>query len=171
MKSILCIFLLLVGATALAQGQRDYQLNEGRVQFSAPGTWSAILQKTDGNPQAIAFHVPDPAAVGSDAAADVTLKTRRVANPAQYSSLVRQELDRARGQPDYREEQAGGEDAAHRYTLSRAGVRYHVEDSYRLRGDLMIELRCQRPILARSSAAWDQDFDAACARLAATLGT
>ncbi len=171
MKSILCILLLFIGASTLAQDRRDYQLNDGQIRFDVPGAWSAILEKTDGNPQAIAFHVPDPAAAGTDAAADVTVKTRRVANRAQYSSLVQQELGRARGQPDYREEQPGGEDTAHRYTLSRAGVRYHVEHSYRLHGDLLIELRCQRPILARSSAAWDRDFDAACARLAATLGS
>lgn len=166
----LCLLLLAAtSASALAQDRTAYSLNEGEVDFSVPAGWIAIMEKTDGNPQAIAFQVPDPGAQASNDSADVTVKTRRLAAASGYAATVADELDRARAQDGYENDANGTSADTHRYFVQRAGTRYQVRDSFRLLGNIAVEVRCRRPVLATTPASWNASFDAGCDSVVASL--
>jgi len=48
---------VLLASSAAAEAPGEYSLNSGLVKFTAPAAWPVIMQKTEGNPQAIAFQV------------------------------------------------------------------------------------------------------------------
>ena len=173
MKLISCLLLVLASSTlstvVLAQGKTDYSLNGGQVNFHVPADWTALMEKAEGNPQAIAFQVPDASAQGSDDTASVTVKTRELANAAQFSVVVQDETSRARSQPGYEADGAAGDSSTHRYFVVRGKTKYSVHDSFMQRGDIAVEVRCQRPLLAATSAAWNTQFDGACASVVASL--
>jgi len=164
-----CCLLLLATTGALAQDRIAYSLNEGNVDFSVPAGWIAIMEKTDGNPQAIAFQVPDPSAQGSNDSADVTVKTRRLPSASGYAATVEGELGRARAQDGYESDTRHSSADDHRYFVQRAGTRYQVRDSFRLLGNIVVEVRCRRPVLATTPASWNASFDAGCDSVVASL--
>ncbi|MBN8726181.1 MAG: hypothetical protein J0H15_00555 [Xanthomonadales bacterium] len=167
MKPIIALLFLASGISS-AQAPTEFALNDGRVRFHAPATWTAIMEKRDGNPQAIAFQVPNAAAAGTDDAADVTVKTRQLGSPADFGAAVADEQERARAQAGY--EADGTADAGqHRYFVQRGGTRYLVRDSFRLVGAIAVEVRCRRPLLAATPTGWSNDFDGGCDRLVASL--
>lgn len=159
----------IVCSAAFAQDSTDFALNDGRIRFRVPATWTAVMEKTGGNPQAIAFQVPDPSAQGSDDTANVTVKTRVLANDAQFPIVVHEEFNHAKEQPGY--ESAGAETttSAHRYRVTRGKTRYFVQDSFLLKDGLAVEVRCQRPLLDATPESWSQRFDADCAAVVASL--
>lgn len=169
MRLTICCVLLSAAAAALAQGRTDFTLNEGQVHFRVPADWNAIMEKTEGDPQAIAFQVPDASADGSDDSANATVKTRRLRSPAEFAGFVQDERARAQSQAGYERDASNKDESTHRYFVQRAQTRYFVVDSYRRSGDVAVELRCQRPLLERTPAAWNAQFDAACAGVAASL--
>jgi hypothetical protein len=146
-----------------------YSLHDGQVSFSVPAGWTALMQKTDGNPQAIAFQVPDPAAQGSDDTASVTVKSRKLANAEQFGVVVREQIDHARQQPGYEADPAGTDGSTHRYHVVRGKTKYFVRDSFQAIGGVAVEVRCQRPLLEATTAAWNARFDADCGALVASL--
>lgn len=156
------------GAPAFAQ-DGAYSLNDGAVRFKVPSGWTAMMQKTDGNPQAIAFQVPDPAAQGSDDATSVTVKTRHLANDSQFGVIVREQIDHARQQPGYEADATGTDASTHRYHVVRGQTKYAVRDSFREVGGVAVEVRCQRPLLDATPAAWSAQFDADCSAVVASL--
>ena len=163
--------MLLLAALAAPATAQDgaYSLNDGQVSFNVPAGWTAVMQKTDGNPQAIAFQVPDPAAQGSDDAANVTVKTRHLANAAQFGVIVREQIDHARQQPGYEADPTGTDASTHRYHVVRGKTKYFVRDSFQPVGGVAVEVRCQRPLLEATSAAWNAQFDRDCSALVASL--
>jgi hypothetical protein len=167
-KPFIVLLFALASGTALAQAEAGFSLHDGRVQFQAPTTWTAIMEKRDGNPQAIAFQVPNAAAAGSADAADVTVKTRQLQGPADYVAAVAAEQARARAQDGY-EADGAADDGQHRYFIQRGGTRYLVRDSFRLLGDIAVEVRCRRPLLAATPASWHSAFDSGCDRLVSSL--
>ena len=169
-RSLLSAFLLsaLCAMPAFAQDSA-YSLHDGKVNFNVPPGWTAVMQKTDGNPQAIAFHVPDPAAAGGDDTASVTVKTRHLANDSQFGVVVREQIDHARQQPGYEADPAGTDATTHRYHVVRGKTKYFVRDSFQAVGGVAVEVRCQRPLLDASSAAWNARFDSDCGALVASL--
>ena len=172
MKLIPCLLMLassMLSPAALAQGKTDYSLNDGQVNFRVPADWTALMEKTEGNPQAIAFQVPDASAQGSEDTASVTVKTRALANPAQFSVVVQDETSRARSQPGYETDGAPGDGSIHRYFVVRGKTKYRVHDSFVQRGGVAVEVRCQRPLLASTPEAWNTQFDGACASVVASL--
>ena len=80
MKSSALLLLLFSGAlfssALFAQAKTDYALNGDQVRFRVPPDWTAIMEKADGDPQAVIFQVPDPTAQGTEDTASVTIKTR-----------------------------------------------------------------------------------------------
>lgn len=163
--------ILLSASCAMPAFAQDnaYSLHDGQVNFSVPPGWSAVMQKSDGNPQAIAFHVPDPAAEGSDDTASVTVKTRHLANDSQFGVVVREQIDHARQQPGYEADPGGTDASTHRYHVVRGKTKYSVRDSFQAIGGVAVEVRCQRPLLPASSAAWNARFDGDCGALVASL--
>lgn len=168
MKSLsVAIALVLLPAPLVAQAQgspTSRTLNDGKVHFSVPADWTAVMEKTDGDPQAIAYSVPDPGSGGSDTTATVTVKTRALAAPSAFAGAVQDELERAKQQPGYTRDTAASSDpSVSRYTTLRGKVRYSVADRYFLTGNIAVQVRCQRPEIAANSAEWNAAFDRACA--------
>ena len=168
MKFPACLFLLLA-TNAFAQDTTDYKLNNGQIHFHVPPQWTAIMQKTDGNPQAIAFQVPDPTAQASGEAADVTVKTRQLNNAAEYTGVVQDELGRSKAQAGYADDPSNKDASIHQYFVTRAKTRYLVRDSFFMIGSIAVHVRCQRPLLQATPEQWNAQFDRACDGVAASL--
>ena len=147
---------------AHAQGKTDYTLNEGQVHFHAPPTWSAIMEKSDGDPQAIAFQVPDPATQGSEATASVTVKTRQLKSVAEFASTMAMEFERATTQSGYENDASNTNKAVHQYFVMQGKTRYLVRDGFAQSGMVSVEVHCLRPLLATNTPAWNKEFDGAC---------
>jgi hypothetical protein len=162
--------LVLAGA-CIAAGAQDptrHTLNGGKVHFSVPAGWSAIMTKTDGDPQALIFQVPDPAGGGSDAAS-VTIKTRTLPDAAGFAATVQSEYDLSKAQPGYARDSAHSDGTAHQYFVQRGKTRYLVRDSFCLTGTIAVQVRCQRPLGDKIPADWISRFDAGCAAVFASL--
>ena len=147
---------------AFAQGKTDYTLNEGQVHFHVPASWTAVMEKTEGSPQAVAFQVPDSSAQGSDDSATVTVKTRQLTAPTAFAGVVQDELDRSKAQGGYETDATNKDSAIHQYFVVRGKTKYLVRDSFYLTGNIAVEVRCQRPLLSATPAAWNAEFDSAC---------
>lgn len=173
MKLIPCLLVLIASSAfstgAFAQGKTDYTLNNGQVHFHVPASWTAMMEKTDGNPQAVAFQVPDASAQGSDDAADATVKTRQLKGSAEFAGVVQDELERAKSQGGYEKDASNADPSVHQYFVVRGKTKYLVRDSFYLTSDIAVEVRCQRPLLASTPAAWSKEFDAACDNVVASL--
>src|SRR5690606_977719 len=100
MKLLPLILLAAIGS-AHAQDRTSYNLNDGKITFSVPQGWSAIMEKSDGNPQAITFQIADPAAVGTDDMASVTVKTRQLKSAADSAEATHNEMLLSKAQTGY----------------------------------------------------------------------
>ena len=158
-----------VSLAALAQAKTDYALNAGQVHFHVPPDWTAIMEKADGDPQAVIFQVPDPATQGTEDTASVTIKTRALKSGDDFQSFVTDAFERAKGQGGYENDSTNKESSVHRYFVTRNKVRYLVRDSYQMNGNIGIEVRCQRPVLDATPKEWNDRFDASCASVVASL--
>jgi hypothetical protein len=165
----LALPLALASTLVLAQAKTDYTLNAGQVHFHVPPDWTAIMEKADGDPQAVVFQVPDPATQGSEDTASVTIKTRSLKEGADFQGFVTDEFERAKGQAGYETDSSNKDSSVHRYFVVRSKTRYLVRDSYQLNGSVAIEVRCQRPLLDGTLAEWNDRFDANCASVVASL--
>lgn len=166
---LLVPLLLMSVSTAFAQGKTDFTLNDGQVHFRVPPGWSAVMEKSDGNPQAVAFQVPDEAAQGSEDSATVVVKTRQLKAPAAFPGFVQDEHARAESQGGYEKDASNKNAAVHQYFVQRAKTRYLVRDGYYLTGDVAVEVRCQRPLIEKTPATWNAQFDSACDGVIASL--
>ena len=165
----LALPLAIVSCALFAQAKTDYELNAGQVRFHVPPDWTAIMEKSDGDPQAVIFQVPDAAAQGSEDTASVTVKTRSLKASADFSGFVTEEFERAKGQAGYETDSANKDSSAHRYYVMRNKTRYLVRDTYQLTGNVAVEVRCQRPLIDATPKDWSDRFDAACASVVASL--
>jgi hypothetical protein len=159
----------LLASPAVAQDKTDYTLNDGQVHFHVPPTWIAIMEKSDGNPQAVAFQVPDAAAQGSEDAANVTVKTRQLKTPEQFAGMVVEELEHAKAQTGFETDPSNKDAAVHQYFVVRGKTKYFVRDSFHQAGNFAVEVRCQRPLLDKTPPTWNAEFDHACGNVAASL--
>jgi hypothetical protein len=169
MPTLAACVLVLASFAARAQAAGEFTLHAGQVHFRAPAEWTAVMEKTDGNPQAIAFSVPDASASGSNDSATVTVKSRQLANAAQFATVVQEEFERSKQQPGYASAGSASGSSTHHYTVVRGGTTYDVRDSFTLLGTVAVEVRCQRPVLAQTPADWNAGFDSACAGVDASL--
>lgn len=168
MKMLPCL-LFVCASTAFAQGKTDFTLNEGQVHFRVPPGWTAMMEKSDGNPQAVAFQVPDEAAQGSDDSASVTVKTRQLKSAMEFPTFAQDEFDHAKEQAGYQIDAANKNNQVHQYFVQRAQTRYVVRDHYYLSGVVAVEVRCQRPLLDKTTPAWVAQFESSCDSVAASL--
>jgi len=168
MKPI-ALTLALASSLAFAQAKTDYALNAGAVHFHVPGDWTAIMEKSDGDPQAVIFQVPDPATQGTEDTASVTIKTRSLKSGDDFQSFVTEAFERAKGQTGYENDSANKDSSVHRYYVTRNKVRYLVRDAYQMTANVGIEVRCQRPMLDATPKEWNDQFDAACTSVVASM--
>lgn len=163
------LLLALPGATLHAQGTTGYSLNGDAIHFRVPADWTAVMEKSDGNPQAIAFQVPDPSAQGSQDTANVTIKTRQLKDASEFTATVQDEFQRSKGQAGYEADPSNRDAGAHQYFVVRGKTKYLVRDAFQLIGTIAVDVRCQRPLLSATPAAWNAQFDAACSAVVASL--
>lgn len=166
---LLPLILLAVIGTASAQDRTQFNLNEGAVNFSVPVGWNLIMEKSDGNPQAIIFVVPDPAADGTDDTASITVKTRVLKSPTEFAEATQNELSLSKAQTGYEAEPEGSNASVHRYFVTRGDTRYTIRDRFTLLGDIAVQVRCQRPLLPATTQDWIARFDAGCNSVASSV--
>jgi hypothetical protein len=168
MKPIL-LTLALASSLAFAQAKTDYTLNGGSVHFHVPGDWTAIMEKSDGDPQAVIFQVPDPVTQGTEDTASVTVKTRAMKSGDDFQGFVTDAFERAKGQSGYENDTANKDSSVHRYFVTRNKVRYLVRDAYQMNASVGIEVRCQRPLIDATPKEWNDKFDADCTSVVASM--
>jgi hypothetical protein len=168
MKLLSLILLAAIGNVS-AQGRTDYNLNDGKINFSVPAGWSLIMEKSDGNPQAIIFVVPDPATEGTDDTASITVKTRQLKSANEFAEATQNELSLSKAQTGYEAEPEGTSTSVHRYFVLRGDTRYTIRDRFTLLGDVAIQVRCQRPLLNGTTQEWVARFDAGCNSVASSV--
>ena len=161
--------LLLAAGSAFAQSSTDHVLNDGKVRFSVPQDWSAIMEKSDGNPQAIIFQVVDPAAAGTDDTASVTVKTRQLKSAADFADATQNEMLLSKAQTGYEAALDGSASGVHHYFVMRGKTRYSIRDRFTLMGTIAVQVRCQRPLLDATTKDWTARFDGGCDSVAASL--
>ena len=165
----LALPLLIASGLLFAQAKTDYALNAGQVHFHVPPDWTAIMEKADGDPQAVIFQVPDPTAQGTEDTASVTVKTRSLKSSADFQGFVTDEFERAKGQGGYETDASNKDAQVHRYFVTRNKTRYLVRDTYQLSGNVAVGVRCQRPLLDGTPNEWSSAFDAGCSNVVGSL--
>ncbi len=168
MKALALLLLVLAGG-AQAQSKTDYTLNDGKVRFSVPAGWTAIMEKSDGNPQAVIFQVPDPATQGTEDTASITVKTRQLRASSDFDEALQNELALSKSQTGYESDLDAGDSSVHRYYVMRGKTRYAIRDRFVLIAGVAVQVRCQRPLLDATSREWTTRYDSGCNSVAASL--
>lgn len=167
LRSLICALLVCTGAWA--QSLADFSLNMGMIAFKAPTEWPAIMQKTEGDPQFMAFQVRDPADQGTQEATRVTVETKQLADAGDFQSFVNTGLDKAKQTPGY-EPQLGSADSSRlRYFGMNGRIRYEYQEAFFLNGHIAIHVRCTRPMLAATTKAWTESYEKGCSQIMQSL--
>src|SRR5579883_245843 len=159
----------LFSTSVYAAGSTDYALDQGFVKFSAPASWPVIMEKTEGDPQFIAFQVKDPADAGSGEATRVTIETRLLDDSANFQPLVNAGMAKAKQLPGYEQRTDGVDATVLRYFAQNGKTRYEYRETWYLNGHLMVHVRCARPMLAGTSAQWTAEYEKGCGEIMTTL--
>ena len=160
---------LLCAGTAFAQSDGQFSLNQGFIKFSAPPEWPVIMQKTEGNPQFVAFQVKDPADVGSGEATRVTVETKLLDDSGNFQSTVNVAVDKEKKMTGYEQRTDGVDPSVLRFYALSGKTRYEYRDTWYLSSHVMIHVRCARPMLAKTSAAWTAAYEKGCAQIMQSL--
>ena len=156
--------LLLGTAAAAADAPGEFSLNSGLVKFTAPSAWPVIMQKTEGNPQVVAFQIKDPADAGTDEASRVTVSTKQLDDTGSFQALVNVEVNKGKQMPDY-EKRDSGDPTVLRFLARNGKTRYEYRDTWYLNGHVMVHVRCARPLLEKTTAQWTADYEKGCAEV------
>jgi len=168
MKLACMAALVLSAGAAFAEGG-VYSLDQGFVKFNAPPEWPVIMQKTEGNPQFIAFQVKDPADTGTGEATRVTVETKLLDDSSNFQSMVNVGLDKAKQSPGYEQRTEGVDPSVLRYFALNGKTRYEYRETWYLNGHVMVHARCARPMLAATTAQWTSDYEKGCAQILQSL--
>jgi len=160
--------VLLPGA-ATADETGQYSLEQGYVRFNAPLAWPVIMQKTEGNPQFIAFQVKDPADTDTGEATRVTVDAKLLDNSDNFQPMVNAGMDKARQLPGYEQRTEGVDSSVLRYLAMNGKTRYEYRETWYLNGHVVVHVRCARPLLAATSAQWTADYERGCAQIMTSL--
>jgi hypothetical protein len=165
----IALFAAIAAASAQAQESGDYSLSQGFVTFKAPPEWPAIMQKTEGNPQFIAFHVKDPADTGTGEASRVTVETRLLDDSGNFQSTVNGAVARIKQSPGYEQHSEGVDASVLRYFALNGKTRYEYRETWYLNGHVLVHARCARPMLPATTPAWTADYEKGCAMIIQSL--
>ena len=171
--AILLAALTSAGAFAAAKtdsaNKTDYTLYEHIVKFKAPSDWNVIMEKNDGNPQFIAFQVKDPADPGNNEIAQVTISAKLMHDSSFFQQQVDAATDKAKQLPGFEQVHEGVEPTVMRYYAMNLNTRYEYRETFYLVSHLFLHVRCSRPLLKETSAAWTDAWNKDCAELMASL--
>ena len=158
---------ILLSAGAAAETPGEFALNQGVIKFTAPPCWPVIMQKTEGNPQVVAFQVKDPADEGSGEATRVTVNTKMLDDTSNFQSLVNADVDKGKQMSEY-EKRDSGDATVLRFFARNGKTRYEYRETWYLNGHIMVHVRCARPMLEKTSAQWTTDYEKGCAQIMAS---
>jgi hypothetical protein len=177
-KLLACLMLsllpLAVGAAPKPIGPKappvppnstSYSLYEDTLKFYAPADWPVMLKKTEGVPQFIAFQVKDPADEGSGEASEVTVEAKLLNEASTFQALVNAGTDKAKQTPGFEQRSDGVEPSTLRYYGLNGKTRYEYRETWYLDSKILIHVRCARPLLAATSAAWTSAYEQGCAQI------
>ena len=152
----------LWSCVAFAQATNDYTLEENIIKFKAPADWAMIMHKTEGNPQFIAFQVKDPADAGTGETSQVTVETKLLDDSSNFQNLVNFGMEKAKQSPGYEQRTDGVDPNTLRYFALNGKTRYEYRETYYLLSHLFIHVKCARPMLAATTAAWTEAYEKGC---------
>ncbi len=163
------VSLLLAANAARAQDAGQYSLDQGYIKFNAPPAWPVIMQKSEGNPQFIAFQVKDPADTGSGEATQVTVETKLLDSSDNFQATVNVGVDKAKQMSGYEQHTEGVDPSTLRYYALNNRTRYEYRETWFLNGHLLVHVRCARPMLAATTTQWTADYEKGCAQIMQSL--
>ncbi len=172
MRRLSCLsgIVTVVSLLACANGwAASYQLADGRVRFQAPDSWPQIMMQASGNPQFMAFEVPDSFPVGQRVLARVTVTVEHMADVDAFKRWVNQRVQRSHHLPGYQAAGGGMDSSTVRYKAMESGVPMRYSERYFLKGHDGVQLRCLRPEQSQVDAAWVAGFDRGCEAIGASL--
>jgi hypothetical protein len=158
----------LLAVAAVAETPGEYSLNSGLVKFVAPVAWPVIMQKTEGNPQAIAFQVKDPAEEGSGETTRVSVNTKLLDDPSNFQMLVNADVYKSKQMPDYEKRDDGVDASVLRFFAREGKTRYEFRETWYLNRHILVHIRCVRPMLEKTTAQWVADYEKGCAEIMAS---
>jgi hypothetical protein len=158
-------FLLATTSGACAETPGQFSLYQGVITFSAPSAWPVIMQKTEGDPQFIAFVIKDPADDGTGEATRVTVSTKLLEDSNNFQAMVNRDVDKGKEMPDYEKRDDGVDPTVLRYFARNGKTRYEYRETWYLNGHVMVHLRCARPLLEKTTAQWTADYEKGCAQI------
>lgn len=164
-RSLILLFGLLL---ALHCSAAEYSLHGDSVHFSVPDDWSAIMQKTEGNPQFYAFQVRNPNAQTTLTRVSVTVN--QMADRAAVEAYVQDAVRNAESSKGYKA-MDGNKPAAGslQYSADEDGQRQVYRKDFFQHDNMVVTLLCVRPQDAPAGAAWLHAYEQACARIATDL--
>jgi hypothetical protein len=162
-------FVAFAASAVQAQGAGEFTLDQGFVKFTAPPDWPVIMQKTEGNPQFIAFQVKDAADTGTGEATRVTVETKLLDDSGNFQAMVNVGVDKAKQSPGYEPRTDGVDASTLRYYALSGKTRYEYRETWYLNGHVMVHARCARPMLAATTAQWTADYEKGCTQVMQSL--
>lgn len=163
-RYLAALLLVACGSAAAA----DYTLADGRVHFSTPDDWRRIMQ-TQGDPEVMAFQVPDPSPTAQNTLARVTVSSTRVADIGDFQRYVAAAMAKARTLPGYHQDAGKSGPTWSTYAAQESGEAQAYVERYYFHDGVAVQLRCVRPAASQAGAAWSAAFDKGCAAVAADL--
>ena len=155
----------MAALTAHADTSAEFSLDQGFVKFSAPSAWPVIMQKTEGDPQVIAFQVKDPADEGSGEATRVSVTTKVLDDSSNFQAMVNRDVDKAKQMADYEKRNDGVDASVLRYFARNGKQRYEYRETWYLNGHVIVHVRCARPMLEKTAAQWTTDYEKGCTEI------
>ncbi len=143
----------------------DYSLDQGFVKFSAPPAWPVMMEKTEGTPQFVAFQIKDPADAGTGESSRVTVETRLLDNSSNFQAMVNRDVDKAKRMPEYKQTTEGVPESTLRYHALNGKTGYEFRETWYLNGHIFVHVRCERPMLAKTTTQWTAAYEQGCAQI------
>jgi hypothetical protein len=163
---LIAALALLVCVSASAA---DYSIYENIIKFKTPADWSVIMEKKEGNPQFMAFQIRDPADPGSNEISQVTINARLMHDSSFFQQQVDAATDKAKQLPGFEQVTEGVDPTVMRYFAMNGKTRYEYRETFYLVSHLFLHIRCSRPMLAATTAAWTDAYNKGCGDLMASL--
>lgn len=163
------LFAAFSASAAPPQASGDYALNDSIVAFKAPPDWPVIMQKTEGNPQFMAFQVKDPADTDTGEATRITVETKLLDDSGNFQAQVNGGLERIKQSPGYEQRSDGVDASVLRYFALNGKTRYEYRETWYLNGHLIVHVRCARPMLPATTSEWTANYERGCALIMQSL--